>query len=178
MFSITLLSTVFADGAGGMFFSYQTSQYPFLENHPVLNNSLGLIYYGGYGYGVDRKGNISGGFGLAIHDPEFKEGGVVGGFGGVISGYRILKRPVSLSIVSWTGFGGLATGDYETEAGNGFFSLFFELAVEAGIPITSWFMPVVYAGYQVIGNMIPGEFFSHFFSYTPVIGIRLCWGAL
>ena len=74
LFSITLLSTVFADGAGGMFFSYQTSQYPFLENHPVLNNSLGLIYYGGYGYGVDRRGNISGGFGLAIHDPEFKEG--------------------------------------------------------------------------------------------------------
>lgn len=177
LFTAAAALSSFADGGGGMFFGYQTSQYPFLEKHPVVNNSYGLVYFGGYGYGIDRKGNITGGFGIAIQDPSFEEGGISGGFGGFISGYRIFRRPVSLSLVTWTGFGGIYTGDYNSEdGGNGFFSLFFEIDAELGLPITPWFMPVVYVGYQVIGNMIPGEFFTHFLSYTPVLGIRVCWG--
>ena len=37
-------------------------------------------------------------------------------------------------------------------------------------------MPVFYAGYQVMGNLAPGQPFSDFFSYTPVVGVRFAFG--
>ena len=171
--------SAFADGGGGMMFGYQATDYPFLENYGIRDNDLGLIYYGGYGYGIDRRGNITGGFGVAIMDPGMEETGISGGFGGVINGYRLIKRPLTIDALLFTGFGGISTGTYETESGgSGFFGLFLELDLEVGIPVTSWFMPVIYAGYQVIGNLIPGDFFSHFISYAPVIGGRVSWGKM
>ena len=166
----------FADGGGGMYFGYQTSAYPFLsDNYSFENNSLGLAYYGGFGYGVTSNRTIVGGFGMAIMDID-NDSGIAGGFGGVISGFRLLKEPISLSLMSMTGFGGIYTGDYATDSGDGFFALSEELTLELGIPIISWFMPTVYAGYQIIANVIPGRMFQTFLSYTPVFGIRLQWG--
>ena len=164
----------FADGGGGFFFGMQASQYPLLENYPVNNNSMGLSCFGGYGYGITRH-VIAGGFGYAFLDLN-DTSGIAGGLGGIISGARILRWPISLSIVSWTGVGGISTGSYETAAGSGFFCISEELTVGLGIPLLRWFMPVVYAGYQVVGNLIPGQIFQAFFSYTPVVGIRLSWG--
>ena len=52
-----------------MYYGLQTSEYPFLKDYPVRNNSMGLAYYGGYGYGVHSR-NITGGFGFAITDTD------------------------------------------------------------------------------------------------------------
>lgn len=166
---------LFADGGGGMIFGYQTSSYPFFENYDIRNNNMGLTYTGGYGYGIDRDGNIAGGFGFGLFDGT-GESDIGGGFGGFIVGKRFLTRPVNISIVSWTGFGGMYTGEFETESGSGFFCVLEEVALEVGIPVFSWFMPTLYAGYQVAGNLIPGEMFTTFISYTPVVGFRIQWG--
>jgi hypothetical protein len=47
-----------------------------------------------------------------------------------------------------------------------------ELDLEVGLAVLPWLMPIVYAGYQVMGNVGPGKPFQDFFSYAPVIGIR------
>ena len=174
---IGLATIAVADGGGGgIYFGYQTSAYPFLsDNYTIANNSMGLAYFGGFGYGVASDRTIVGGFGMAILDME-NDTGIAGGFGGVISGVRLLRTPISLSILSLTSLGGLGTGSYETESGDGFFAVSEELTIELGIPILSWFMPTVYVGYQVIGNLVPGRVFTAFFSYTPVFGFRIQWG--
>ena len=158
-----------------MLFGYQASTYPFLENYSVTNNNLGLVYYGGFGYGVSGNRSIVGGFGYAIMDVE-GDSGVAGGFGGFIYGFRLIARPIHISINSWTGFGGLSTGTYDTDGGSGFFALIEEITVDLGLPLVKWFMPTVYVGYQIAGNLIPGRPFNSFFIYTPVIGLRIQWG--
>ena len=172
------LSTAWGDsgGGGGMLVGYQTSGYPFLEAYPVSNNSLDLIYYGGFGYGVSRDGAIAGGFGFAIMDVS-GQSEIAGGFGGFISGIRLIQRPINLSVVSWTGLGGISTGIYPAAGYQGFFAILQEVTLEIGFPVLRWFMPTIYAGYQVAGNLIPGVPFSTFFSYTPVVGLRIQWGS-
>ncbi|MEW5814072.1 MAG: hypothetical protein AB1798_01585 [Spirochaetota bacterium] len=166
---------VFADGGGGITFGYQISQYPFFKNYTILNNNMGLIYYGGFGYGIQEKHGIKGGFGYVLMDAG-NGSKITGGFGGIVNGLRIIRFPLHVAIVSWTGFGGVYTGRYETTAGKAFFCVSEELELEIGIPLLSWFMPTIYAGYQVTGNVIPGSLFQTFLSYTPVIGFRIVWG--
>jgi hypothetical protein len=163
----------FADGAGGMFYGLQTSEYPFLKDYPVRNNSLGLAYYGGYGYGVHGNA-ITGGFGFAVTDTDGNTG-IAGGFGGVINGVRFIDWPVTVSLISWTAVGGISTGTQE-EGEEGFFAFMEEITLELGIPINRWFMPSVYAGYQFAGNLAPGKPFEDFLVYTPVVGVRVAWG--
>ena len=174
---IMLSVPVFAEGGGGggMYLGYQITRYPFLDNYEIASNTLGLAYYGGFGYGVSEKRAIIGGFGAAIMDIS---GGseIAGGFGGFISGFRIFHKPINLSIVSWTGFGGISTGIQRIDDSRGFFALFEEIVLEVGLPILRWFMPTIYIGYQVAGNLIPGFPFNSFFSYTPVAGFRIQWG--
>ena len=165
----------FGDGGGGMLFGYQTSHYPFLENYEIANNSLNLVYFGGYGYGISGTSGIIGGFGQAFMSVDGASG-IAGGVGGIVAGVRIFSRPITLSLVSWTGLGGIYTGTHETDSGKGFFALSEEITVEIGLPILRWFMPTVFAGYQVAGNLIPGTPLTSFFSYTPVVGLRLQWG--
>lgn len=166
----------YGDGAGGAYFGFQTSKYPFLDNYDITGNTLGLVYYGGYGYGVSYYNNtIAGGFGYAIMDVD-GETGIAGGFGGFLTGYRIIDFPINLTLMSWTGLGGIYTGTYEGAEGKGFFCISEEITVELGIPLLGWFMPTVFAGYQVTASLIPGRPFSTFLSYTPVIGLRLQWG--
>ena len=124
VFLLLSASTLFADGAGGVFIGYQMARYPFLDNYPVTNNNLGLTYYGAYGYGVSNNmarmftglryvaspylNSIGGGFGYAIMDFENTKS-IVGGFGGVIAGIRIFKAPINFAVVTYTGFGGIST---------------------------------------------------------------------
>lgn len=171
-------SFVFAGGGGGggMLIGYQTSTYPFLEKYPVASNSLELIYYGGFGYGVSYDGTITGGFGYAIMDVA-GDSKIAGGYGGFVSGFRLLEKPLNISIVSWTGLGGIYTGILPASGYEGFFSLLEEVTLELGFPMIRWFMPTIYAGYQIAGNLIPGVPFGAFFSYTPVVGFRLQWGS-
>ena len=180
VFILIMVATSFvcarSGGGGGMLIGYQTSTYPFLEKYPVASNSLELIYYGGFGYGVSWDGTITGGFGYAIMDVA-GDSEIAGGFGGFITGYRLLEKPVNLSIVSWTGLGGISTGILPAFGHEGFFGLLQEVTLELGFPIIRWFMPTVFAGYQIAGNLIPGVPFEAFFSYTPVVGFRLQWGS-
>jgi hypothetical protein len=167
--------TAFADGCGGLYYGLQTSEYPFLKDYPVRNNSLGLAYYGGYGYGVHGH-TITGGFGFAITDID-GDTAIAGGFGGVINGVQFIDKPVTVSLISWTALGGISTGNQEGESGEeGFFAFMQEITLELGIPINRWFMPSLYAGYQIAGNLIPGTPFDDFLVYTPVIGVRVAWG--
>jgi hypothetical protein len=165
----------FTDGAGGMYYGLQTSKYPFLKDYPVRNNSLGLAYYGGYGYGVHGH-TITGGFGFAITDTD-GDSGIAGGFGGVINGVRFIDWPVTVSLISWTAVGGISTGNQESGDGKeGFFAFMEEITLELGLPINRWFMPSLYAGYQIAGNLAPGTPFEDFLVYTPVVGMRVAWG--
>ena len=164
-----------ADGARGIYYGLQTSEYPFLKDYPIRNNSLGLACYGGYGYGVHGN-TITGGFGFAITDTD-GDTGIAGGFGGVINGVRFIDRPVTVSLISWTAIGGISTGNRESGDGEeGFFAFREEITLELGIPINRWFMPSLYAGYQIAGNLAPGTPFEDFLVYTPVIGMRVAWG--
>ncbi|MBN2048835.1 MAG: hypothetical protein JW760_00200 [Spirochaetales bacterium] len=171
LFSLCLF-TLSADGGGGMFFGRQQSGYPFFEDLVVTNNSLGLTYYGGYGYGISSGNTITGGFGLAVTDP-LNEAGISGGFGGLMNGVRLIKRPVTLQIINCAGLGGVSLGMNQSE---GFFGFFDELTLELGIPLVSWFMPVFYVGYQVFGRIGTRENLFELYSYTPVMGIRIGWG--
>ena len=104
-----------------------------------------------------------------------------GGGGGAYFGYQTSTYPLlsdnyPSAIMSFTGFGGIATGSNRPEGARGFFAISEEITHEIGIPLVEWFMPTVYAGYQTIGNVIPGQLFKTFFSYTPVVGIRVQWG--
>lgn len=165
----------FAAGGGGFYTGYQTSRYPILDQYGPPSNNMSVIYYGGYGYGVSHDGVISGGFGFGFGDSATSSE-LAGGFGGVISGYRFLYWPVNLSLVTWTGVGGVYTGNSSLHPHNGYFCVSAELDLEVGLPVLPWFMPVVYAGYQFIGNLSGGKPFDEFISYTPVVGVRFAWG--
>lgn len=174
-FALVPLASLLADGAGGLLCGFQTSAYPFLQNVRVVNNNFGLAYYGGYGYSVHNH-LIHGGFGYVMTDPSGQTA-VAGGFGGFITGVRIVEFPISLSIMSWTALGGLHTEALDWHGtGRGFLVASEELTLELGVPIARWFMPVAFAGYQVAGNLAPGQPFQDFVSYTPVVGLRFVWG--
>ena len=168
------LSAVHADGGGGFFYGLQTTEYPFLQGYPVRNNSLGLMYTGGYGYGVSGH-EINGGFGVGLSDFQ-SETGIAGGYGGVIHGARGKVGPVNLMITSWTGIGGIKFTQAESGDSLSYLIVTEEIDLEIGLAVLPWFMPVFYAGYQVMGNVAPGRPFSDFFSYTPVIGVRFAFG--
>ncbi|NBC29162.1 MAG: hypothetical protein GVY29_04125, partial [Spirochaetes bacterium] len=148
---------VFADsgGAGGIIVGNQISEYPLLENVRVQNNSLGLAYVGGFGYGVSSNGRISGGFGMGVFDPYNEDGGISGGFGGAIGGWRIIRRPIYLTLTSWTGIGGVAVRNPAVgQFANGYLAVFQEFSVELGIPFSNWFTPTLFAGYQFMVNLV------------------------
>lgn len=165
-----------AGGAGGLIVGNQVTEYPFLEQYRVESNTLGLSYVGGFGYSVSERGMISGGFGMGMFDP-YEESGIGAGVGGAIGGWRILRRPVYLAVTSWTGIGGVGIERPALGAEEGYFIFFQELSLELGLPFFSWFTPTFFAGYQVMGSVLPAPILQ-FVSYTPVIGFRLGWGDL
>ncbi|MCK5153737.1 MAG: hypothetical protein KAQ93_05200 [Spirochaetales bacterium] len=164
---------IFADGAGGFYSGYQVSSLPFMEENDFETNNMGLYYSGGFGYGVSWNNVISGGFGYAIYASE-DDSKPIGGFGGVINGIRLLRYPFNVSLMSWTGFGGITSNTIDGKKSS--FAISEELTVELGFPLFRWFSPTIYAGYQVIGSLGSGEPFEDFLSYTPVLGFRFQWG--
>jgi hypothetical protein len=169
---ILLPAAAFADGGGGFFYGLQTTEYPFLQGYPIRNNSLGLMYTGGFGYGMSGS-EVTGGFGVGLSDFEHKTGG---GYGGVIHGFRGVLGPVNLLLTSWTGIGGLKYSEALSGDTHSYLIFTEEIDLELGLAILPWFMPMLYAGYQVMGNLYPEKPFRGFFSYTPVVGVRFAWG--
>jgi hypothetical protein len=168
------LAAAYADGGGGFFHGLQTSEYPFLRGYPIRSNSLGLMYTGGYGYGVSGH-QITGGFGVGFSDYG-SHTDLAGGYGGVINGARAKFGPLNLMITSWTGLGGIRFTAAATGETAGYLIATEELDLEIGLALLPWFMPVFYAGYQLMGNLTPGQPFGDFFSYTPVVGVRFAFG--
>jgi hypothetical protein len=138
-------AAAFADGGGGFFYGLQTTEYPFLKGFPIRNNSLGLMYTGGFGYGISGH-DITGGFGVALSDFE-QQTGITGGYGGVINGFRGALGPVNIMITSWTGIGGLRFSDPLSEDTRSYLIVTEEIDLEIGLAVLPWFMPVLYAGY-------------------------------
>ena len=158
-----------AAGGGGVFHSYHTDDWTL----PSSGRSLELG--GGFGYGVSGH-EVHGGFGGGWTDEDRPEG-TSGGMGGVIYGWRDHVGPVNFLLTSWTGIGGVQVRDASTgEEEQGYLLLSEEIDLEIGFAVLPWFMPSVYAGYQVAGNLAPGRPFSDWFHYTPVIGFRLTFG--
>jgi len=175
LFLVLSLGSIFADGGGGILIGYQAGKYPFFEKNYLASRNMGLMYYGGFGYGLQGRRVIHGGFGYAISDPT-GESNIWGGFGGPITGFRIIRKPVTISITSWTGFGGVYTGRNTVNPDRGFFCISEDLQLEIGLPILRWFMPVIFVGYQVSANLVPAPPIIGFLSYTPVMGMRITWG--
>ena len=169
-----------ADGAGGMFMGYQTPASRIIGQSDIASaipsTELGLVCFGGYGYGVGRDRWVNGGFGMAFLDSQ-ENSRISGGVGGFISGFRLMRIPIHVALVSWTGVGGLYTGAYAQNPEHGYFAVLQEIDLEVGLPLARWFMPTLYLGYQVVGNFVPGMPFQEFFSYTPVAGVRVAWGS-
>lgn len=84
-----------------MLIGYQIAKYPFIDAYPASSGYPRLVYYGGFGYGVNYDGAIAGGFGFAIMDVA-GESGIAGGVGGFLSGIRLIESPLNISIKSWT----------------------------------------------------------------------------
>lgn len=166
------LAAAYADGGGGFFYGLQTTE--FLSGYPIRNNSQGLRYTGGYGYGVSGH-RIAGGFGVGVSDLQ-DDSGIAAGYGGVINGARAKAGPFNLMLTSWTGIGGLRFTEAATGQASGYLIATEELDLEIGLAVFPWFMPVFYAGYQIMGNLAPGRPFGDFFSYAPVFGLRFAFG--
>lgn len=169
-FSINCLA--FDHGAGGLWFGVngQKSLFSFIPS-----NTSDFIYLGGYGYGVLYGRTIIGGFGFAILDISIFDSpyGIAGGFGGLITGVKIFNSHiVDIDLIIWLGLGGI--GVDETE---GYFSGMIEFNINMGFKLTRWMELVLFGGYQIIGNIIPGIPFDSFYRYTLTFGIRLAFGS-
>jgi hypothetical protein len=160
---------IFADGAGGMLLGIQKEDRPF--PHEVSIRSI--LYYGGFGYGVVRSNYIFGGFGYWLGDQDYDN--IAGGIGGAMFGLRFINRPLFVALFLNMGAGGIAV-NVENHRDSMYFVLFGEILLEAGIPVTSKYMISGYVGYQVMENVISESGFDTFFSYNPVIGVRISIG--
>ncbi len=138
------------------------------------NYQLEATSMGGFGYGSSSRGTRVGGFGLSISDQAEPED-LVGGFGGVIASQELQLGLFTIAITSWTVVVGIrARGVPGT---GGYFALFEEVALEVGVAALPWIQLVGYAGFQVVGSVLPGVLISETLSYTPSIGLRVVWGS-
>jgi len=113
----------------------------------LANQDLSLSYITGYGYGVSWNGARIGGFGTALLGSASR---------------------------TWGGVGGLLTG--VAMAGQGYFILFGQADLELGFAVLPWMQVVLYGGYQGWGNIVPGRPLASSLT-TPVLGVRVAWGA-
>lgn len=164
-----------ADGAGGILMGRTMGSHPLALQYDLPSNAGELVYFGGYGYGTERHGVLSGGFGIAILDRD-SANGVAGGVGGFITGLRLMRSPVHVALVSWTGVGGIFAGRLGTSPGRGYVVGFEEVDLEIGLRLSSWFMPCAFVGYQLTGNLVPGRPLQERVTYAPVAGVRVAWG--
>jgi hypothetical protein len=169
-----------AEGAGGIMYGYQNPEWApnFI---PRLGDMAPHYYYGGFGYGVDRRGVVTGGFGVCYMSQDFMADEdafndsteILGGFGGAIYGLKLLDLgPFKAYLLSLTGIGGYAGG----AAGWGV-SLLEELQLEAGFTPLPWMQISAYLGAQAIGNLMPGEPFKEYLGVQPTGGVKISWGS-
>ncbi|MBL8968155.1 MAG: hypothetical protein JNG85_14205 [Spirochaetaceae bacterium] len=164
-------------GGGGLLYSLQRPDWnpAFL---PEASGSGSIGQFGGYGYGVDREGFITGGFGLVMFDagasyqaaaPASRVGG---GFGGMIVGRRLSGGPLlNLDLAARLGVGGFRPG-----AATSYFSYYAEPYLELGVGLTPWMHLGVNVGYQLVGNLLPAAPGSAFGFHAPSLGFTLTWG--
>ena len=166
---IVPLVTAAADNGGGGIISGTHLNYGQFANY-----ELKATYFGGFGYGASDRGTRVGGFGVTILDNS-DEHLLIGGFGGTIVGQEFTAHPVTVAATSWTGLGGIAA-DLQGGRG-GYFAFMEEISFEAGIAVVPWMQIVMYAGFQIIGSILPGFMFNEAFSYTPTFGLRIAFGS-
>ncbi len=171
--AVVAVPGVWAHGGGGAGGITHGFQYLELEGDwysaDVQENAVG-----GFGYGVNRRGERVGGFGLAFYseDPAIEfEGGV----GGLINGQEFSIGPLTAAVMAWTGIGCLKT-DVAGMSGS-WTTLFLEADVEIGGAVTRWMQVTGYAGMQLMTNLSPGEPFEGMLFYTPTVGVRIAWGS-
>lgn len=183
IFCIIFSGSVFANGfsaLGGIYYGIQTTS-SLISKINLPEESNDLLYFGGYGY-VSFNDYIFGGFGFALlnNSLSISYNDIGGGFGGIISGMRVIDSVLQLNLLLWLGLGGIGilnTSNF-IDIKETYFAAYAELTLEAGIKLSPWMGLFVYGGYQIIGNLIPGVAFQEFRNLTPVLGVRLCWGVL
>ena len=155
-----------AYGGGGYFTGH------YFPVRDFTNTEIEAEVSGGYGYGVSHDGSRYGGFGMVIQSSAHPDG-VIGAFGGVITGHQFRGWPFTLSANLWTGVGYVNPAYVAGSEGVGFLA---EVNVEAGMRILPWFQLGLYAGLQVIGGFdLPSILDTAL--YTPVVGARFSWGS-
>ncbi len=152
-----------AGGAGGSGFGAQ------YYDPGLSSSSHSLLFISGYGYGRSEVpfGTRIGGFGMAILSGDRS---TAGGVGGMLVGQEFRSGPLVAAITLFYGAGGLAFNH------GGYAVLFGEADVELGVVIL-WTQITAYAGYQAWGNLVPGVPLSSAVMLTPVVGVRVSWGA-
>jgi len=171
-------AALFADGVGGAYWGSQQTTYPWeSQDDPVFSSSADrLDYVGGMGYGIAYDGQVAGGFGIGFTESGEEEPGLSGGFGGVISGYRIFQNPLNILALIYAGIGGVSDENSEDpRLREGSFAVYGEATLEASLPFI-FFHPTLYAGYQVIASVGEGGVGDAFLSYSPTVGVRILWG--
>jgi hypothetical protein len=162
----------FSEGAGGML--YGTSRRDWNPNFmPSSPLACDIGYFGGYGYGVDHEGTITGGFGLALSNFGSGSPSIQGGLGGLIVGQRVIGlRLVHLDADLRFGAGGLSYNNSK-----GYFVAYAEPYLELGIGLTPWLHLSATAGYQFIGNLMGGKVFESFTYWSPTFGMTIGFGS-
>jgi hypothetical protein len=155
------VSSACAGGAGGVGYGYQ-----YFDDR-LSSSDMGMANITGYGYGVLSDGSRVGGFGMSILSSL---GIAAGGVGGMLVGHEWRSGPVVAALTLWGGVGGAAW------AGQGYMLAYGAAEAELGLRVLPWMQIVGYAGYQAIGNVLPGIPFNRALLRTPVLGIRIGWG--
>ncbi len=163
LLSIIPASLAAAGGAGGVGFG---SQY---FDPGASSGDHSLLYISGFGYGRSEApfGQRIGGFGMALLSTD---GRTAGGVGGMLLGQEFRGGPLVAGLTLYYGAGGVAFNN------GGYMVLFGEADFELGITLL-WTQMTVYAGFQAWGNLVPGAPLSAAVVYTPVLGVRMAWGA-
>jgi len=151
-----------AGGAGGVGYSAQYF-------HSSLSSAdLGMTSITGFGYGSGWDGNRVGGFGTAFFSAS---GDTAGGVGGMLVGHEWGSGPVTFALTLWGGIGGGGWGAH------GYLLAYGAAQAELGFWVLPWMQLSAYVGYEALGNVLPGLPFSQAALRTPVLGMRISWGA-
>lgn len=178
-----------AEGAGGVEFTQVVGRdlwsLPGSARLPAGTGQISAV--GGFGYGVDDDGMITGGFGMGISSRNLlltdsplgrPVNGFHAGYGGVMSGWQKRWGPLVGLVTTRIGFGGAdwasdASGPWEGHTAG--FSLLGMADAQLGVLVFPWFNLGLKAGVAGTVTLVPGEPFL--LAWAPTLGLRLSWGA-
>jgi hypothetical protein len=172
-------------GAGGLMFGAQVPQWN-PDWMPSVPSGMPVMgFFGGYGYGVDHHGAITGGFGMCIFDANgtyaFLDDGeslsyipsdaLIGGVGGLISGQRIIGiGGLTLDFLVKLGAGGASLNGYDYVIG------YLEGELDLGVEVFPWMRLGAFVGYNYMYLWNASGFGADGQSFSPVLGLNLTWG--